>query len=255
MHKRILLITMLVLLQLSLLMVSRVEALTYNNIASSVINKLPSEWSYILTQQNDVIQNSISNCRSKLGSVKYIVSNDSGQLINLAVNAYNNITSYMNKNNYTGVAINYGLLVCYVSALTDPLRLMSNTTRDLINSYEYFVDHESFNIIIGSADSVTDVKEYLRSVALFSYNYSNIIYKNLVNVAPGVSLGSSVHDVTQVLINKAATAVYSLMIKAINEHRVKVIPLGIAWIAVGIVIGIVIVKREKIFQIVKRSNE
>ncbi len=248
-------IFMLILLQSNLLMIDHVEALTYSDVALSVINKLPLEWSYVLKEQNEVVQNSISNCRAKLGSMKYIVSNGSGQLIDLTVSIYNNITSYMDKNDYTNVAKSYGLLVCYVTALADPLRLSGNTTRDLIDSYEYFVNHESFSIVIESADSITDVKDYLKNLAVYSYNYFNVIYKSMVNVTHGSNLGSSVHNVTQVLINKAATATYSLMIKAINDHRIKVLPLGVAWIAVGIVIGIIIMKRENVFRIIKKSKE
>ncbi|MEM3833678.1 MAG: hypothetical protein QW128_08880 [Thermoprotei archaeon] len=233
----------------------RAEALTYNDVASSVINKLPPEWSYLLKEQNNIVQNSISDCRAKLGSMKYVVSNGSGQLVDLAVNAYNNITSYMHRNNYTSLAKSYGLLVCYVTALVNPLRLSGNTTRDLIDSYEYFVDHESFSVVVGSADSVTDVRDYLKNLAAYSYNYFNVIYSSMINVTPGSNLGFSVYNVTQVLINKAATAVYSLMIKAINDHRVEVLPLGIAWIAVGIIVGIIIVKRESIFQIIRKSKE
>ncbi len=255
MRKWLVITIMLISLQLILLNVTETNALTYNNIASIVSNKLPVEWSYVLNSYNDVIQSSISNCRSKLGSAKYLINNDSGTLLNSAVSSYLNLTSYMNMNNYTGVARSYGLLVCYVSALADPLRLVSNTTKDLINTYEYFVNNGDFIIVISSADSITDVRDYLKNFTMYSYNYFSVIYKKLISVSPGSNIEPIVHNVTQILLNRAATVIYSLMIKAINDHRIKVIPIGIAWIAVGIVIGIIIVKREKIFHQIRKSTE
>lgn len=250
MRKILLILVMLALLQLILL--DNAHALTYNNISSAIINKLPTEWSYILNSNNDVIQNSISNCRERLGTAKYFVHNGSGTLLNMAVNSYLNLTSYMDANNYSGVARSYGLLICYVSALADPLRLADNTTKDLINTYEYFVNTEDFVITVGPVEGINDVRDYLKNFANYSYGYFNVIYEGLINIKPGLSVGSDVKNATQVLLNKAATVVYSLMIKAINDHRIKVIPVGIGWILGGIVIGIIIVKREKIFQQLKR---
>jgi len=250
MRKALLILVMLILLQLILL--DNVHALTYNNISSAIINKLPAEWSYILNSNNDVIQNSISNCREKLGNAKYFVYNGSGVLLNMAVSSYSNLTSYMSENNYSGVARSYGLLVCYVSALADPLRLVDNTTKDLINTYEYFVNTEDFAISVGGAESISNVRDYLKDFANYSYGYFSVIYRGLINIKPGLSVGSDVRNATQVLLNKAATVVYSLMIRAINDHRIKVIPVGIAWVVGGIVIGIIIVKREKIFQQLKK---
>jgi hypothetical protein len=250
MSKRLLIFVTLILLQLILL--DSVHALTYDNISSAVINKLPAEWNYILNSNSNIIQNSISDCRGRLGSVKYFVSNDSGVLLNMTVNSYLSLINYMGTNNYTGVARSYGLLVCYVSALADPLRLVGNTTKDLISTYEYFVNTESFTIIVGAAESVSDVRTYLKNFAMYSYGYFDVVYKGLVNIKPGLNVGSDVINATQILLNKAATVVYSLMIKAINDHRMRVLPIGIAWIVGGVVIGIIIVKREKIFQQLKR---
>jgi len=221
-------------------------------LAEKIINELPYEWSYSINSYLGEISRGIQESKGFL-ELYYIPENNTGNLLEFAVNSYNSFTKKLDEGSIKEANYELGKFISYVVDLSNPFRIGKDWNNTLALKFEALIlgsDVEKLkidkNYIVGS------IEDELVKLALFAK--SKIKELNITNIEKS-QRDSSYEKVVKDLLQYAINLAYSLTLKAIEKHKSNVSFVNLIYILVfAVIISALVyyINKERIGKILKK---
>ena len=221
------------------------------NLAKAVVERLPPEWKEVFSTYYNLIDSSIAEVHDATRNASYNPVEDRGELISRALHRYSRFIEKLDEKNFAGASEELGAFIFFVTELANPVRLAENFSKKLVVKWEALTAKEVFEIVVGEAEDVDNVREYLRGLALEAMEYTD----EALNAIETRELSKDLKSAIEGLLSRAATVSYTLVLKALGTHFSNMLPYAVAWIVGLLAVGILILNYKYVMKGVKKIKK